>query len=64
MTSEDGLYLTASEGRIEARIFRDAASRVVPAPKIDKFEGKYETPKNVFYRNNGNAHIARRGVPC
>ena len=36
----------------------------VPAPTRNMFQGVYRPAANVYYRNNGNAHIASRGVAC
>jgi hypothetical protein len=63
LSVEDGMYLTTPNGRIEARLFRDAASRITPAPKINKFDGVY-TPTTGYQRNNGLVHIPSRGFPC
>jgi len=35
----------------------------VPPPTFTT-EGTYELPKRVYYRNNGNCHIASYGVRC
>lgn len=36
----------------------------VPAPTRNLLQGFYRPPAATYYRNNGHAHIASRGVGC
>jgi hypothetical protein len=63
MTVENGSYSTTAEGRIEMRLYRDAATRVVPAPKINKFDGVYVLESS-YQRNGGLKEIRSVGVSC
>ena len=60
LSLDDGLYATTPTGRIELRLFKEALQRIVPAPKIDKFDGVY-IPSVSYQRNQGNKHIQSRG---
>lgn len=57
---DTGYYQATSEGRIEVRLHKESKQRLVPAPKIDKFNGVY-IPAVSYQRNQGNKHIQSRG---
>lgn len=60
--------LTAAGGRALLRHQRkqeDAANVVVPPPTFTTAgQPPWQPPKDVYYRNGGNRHIASAGVPC
>ena len=62
------LYNTTRAGdRALARYKRkaeDATNEVVPPPTFTTCGQPYEPPKQAYYRNSGNTHIASAGVPC
>lgn len=47
---------------LEAGTYNELAR--VPPPTRNKLEGFYRPPADAYYRNNGNKHIASRGVSC
>lgn len=59
--------LTPAGGRALLRHQRKvvvAAHVVVPPPTFTTCGQPYEPPKQVYYRNSGNRHIASAGVGC
>jgi hypothetical protein len=63
MEVDAGAYITTGEGRIEARIYKEAMSRCASSPKVNKLEGVY-VPTTGYQRNNGLVHIPSRGFSC
>ena len=63
MVTDNGMYQTTALGRIEMRKYKDTKACIVPAPKIDKFEGVYTSPIG-YQRNTGLKEISSRGVSC
>lgn len=59
LTPAGGRALLRHKHKAEA-----AAQQLVPPATFTTYGQPYVPPSNVFYRNNGNKHVGRAGVPC
>lgn len=63
-TPEASIFCAAFDAAKQTMLESCAAPPKVMAPNINKMAGHYAQSVGTYYRNDGNPHIASRGVGC